>query len=438
MKVGLISPMGVESFYEGNILSDICKSYEELIEFTGDDLECMPSLGLLIMASFFPPEDELRYIEDQFYRTKKGDPSYFDEEFDLVLTSGFTLQAPRAYEIADHFRSKGSIVIMGGQHASSIPEEAKEHADSVVVGEGEDVFPALLEDLKNGCLKPFYYSGRNIPAEQLPSPRFDILEMTEKYNKVAVQATRGCPYLCEFCSIKAVYGNKYRKKPVDMVIDEIAEAKKYFPNFHVAFADENMMVDKKYSKELVRRLIPLGITWEAYCDISVADDDELLDLMREANCVELEIGIETVNQAALDAVSPWKAKRAPNYKESIKKIQDHGVGVMGLFMIGFDQDDPGIFRKMWDFIKENDIFEADLAILNPLPGSPIYQRLKREGRILSEDWTRYSWTQINYQPKLMTVEELKKGMIWLQKKSHSPEWMERKHSVLNPRVKRLC
>ncbi|MCD6310094.1 MAG: radical SAM protein, partial [Candidatus Eremiobacteraeota bacterium] len=435
---GLISPLGIESFYEGNILSDICKNYKELIEFTGDELECMPNLGLLIMASFFSPEDELCYIEDQFYKQKGEVPFYFNEDFDLILVSGFTLQSPRSYEIADHFRGRGIPVIMGGQHASSLPEEAKNHADAVVIGEGEDVFRQVLEDFRNGKLKPFYYSKRNIPGDQLPSPRFDILKFYERYNKVPIQATRGCPYSCEFCSIKAVYGNKYRKKPVHQVINEIKTARKYFPNFHVVFVDENMMVDKKYSKELVRQLIPLDITWEGYVDITVADDEELLDLMRESNCVELEIGIETVNQAALEAVSPWKAKRVPNYNESIRKIQEHGVGVMGLFMVGFDQDGPDIFERMWNFIKENDIFEADLAILNPLPGSPIYKRLKKEGRVLSEDWTRYTWNQINFQPKLMDVEDLRRGMIWLQKQIHSPEWTKRKHTVINPRVRRLC
>lgn len=436
MKVGLISPQGIESFYEGNILTEICKNYEELVEFTGDELECMPNLGLLIMSSYFSPEDELRYIEDQFYRGRES--SYLNENFDLVLLSGFTLQAPRAYELGDHFRKRKIPVVIGGQHASSLPEEAKQHADAVIAGEGEDVFPLFLEDFRQGNLKPFYYSQKQIPADKLRPPRFDILEKYEKYNKVPIQATRGCPYSCEFCSIKAVYGNKYRKKPVGQVINEIKEAKKYFPKFHVAFVDENMMVDKKYSKELVRELIPLDITWEGYCDISVADDEELLDLLRESNCVELEIGIETVNIEALKAVSPWKAKRAINYKESIRKIQDHGVGVMGLFMIGFDQDAPDIFELMWDFIRENDIFEADLAILNPLPGSPIYLRLKKECRILSEDWSRYTWNQINFQPKLMSVDELKRGMLWLQKKMHSPKWIDRKHSVINPRIKRLC
>jgi len=436
----LINPFGVEVFHPGNILSEICPDYRSLVEFSGDELECMPSLGLLMMGAYFPAEIEVSYIQDHFYYDFEHPetPAYFAEDFDLVALSGFTMQIPRAYQIADHFRKKDSTVIIGGQHASSLPQEAKTHCDAVIAGEGEDVFPRALKDWLQGQLKPFYYSQKNIPGELIPSPRFELLTEIARYNKVPVQATRGCPYNCEFCSIKAVYGSRYRMRPVANVIRDLEKAKALFPHPHISFADENMLVDTAYAKELVTAMIPLGLTWEAYADITVARNPELLDLLRVSGCLELEIGLETVNPESLKAVSPFKAGQIEKYPEMIKTIQDHGVGVMGLFVVGFDQDGPDTFERLWDFMETNRIFEADLAVLNPLPGSPLYTRLKEEGRILSEDWGRYTWTQINFQPKLMSVEELKKGMLRLHKKSHSKAWEQLRNSPLNPRFAREC
>lgn len=438
MRAALINPFGVELFHPGNLLNEICPDYRSLVEFSGDELECMPSLGLLLMAAYFPPEFELRYIQDHFYYDFKNpdSPVYFNEDFDLVVLSGFTMQAPRAYRIADHFRAKGAAVFIGGQHASALPQEAKLHADAVLAGEGEDIFPQALADWQKGTLKPFYYSQKNIPGELIPSPRFDLLTHLERYNKVPIQATRGCPYSCEFCSIKAVYGNRYRKRPVEKVIADLKAAKAIFPHPHIAFTDENMLVDARYAKELVKAMIPLKLSWEAYADLKVAEDGELLDLLRESGCLELEIGLETVNPESLNAVSPFKARLLEKYPAMIKTIQDHGVGVMGLFVLGFDQDGPDIFPRLWDFIEKNRIFESDLAVLNPLPGSPLYRRLKAEGRILSEDWSRYTWNQINFEPKSMSQEELKKGMLWLFKQAHSPKWQQLQNSPLNPRCGR--
>jgi radical SAM superfamily enzyme YgiQ (UPF0313 family) len=434
MKIGLISPHGVEHFQEGNIFNEFISSRKDLSDFTDDELEVMPNLALLTLAGYIDTnEHQVEYIEESFIYEPGKIPEYFSRHYDLVAISAFTFQAPRAYLLGDRFRSLGIPVVMGGNHITALPDEALLHADFVIAGEGEDVFPQFFEDFKNGTAKRLYESSRSVDLSTIPAPRFDLLLHKERYNKIPIQATRGCPHNCEFCSITAVYGHKFRVKPVENVIEEIKLAKSIFGKPHISFVDENMLVNRKYAKELLKLMIPLDVAWECYCDISVAEDEDLLDLMRESGCYEIQVGLETVNPESLREVSPWKYKKISSYPEYIKKIQGHGVGVMGLFMIGMDCDDTTIFRRLWDFIKENRIFESDLAIMTPLPGSDLYLRLKKEGRVTSEIWNRYTWYHINYKPALMTEEELKKGMLWLHRKIHSPEWMELKESAENPR-----
>ncbi|MCE1247734.1 MAG: B12-binding domain-containing radical SAM protein [Firmicutes bacterium] len=434
MKIGLISPHGVECFQEGNIFNEFIGSRQDLADFTDDELEVMPNLALLTLAGYIDSQQyQLEYIEESFVFEPGKEPEYFSHQYDLVMISAFTYQAPRAYAVGDYFRSKGVPVIMGGNHVTALPEEALEHADFVVTGEGEDVFPVFFEDFLNGRTKRIYESSRSVDLGTIPPPKFELLPHRERYNKIPLQATRGCPHNCEFCSITAVYGHKFRMKPVERVIAEIEIAKSFFVKPHISFVDENMLVNRNYAKELLRKMIPLGVSWECYCDVSVAEDEELLDLMRESGCYEIQVGLETVNPESLREVSPWKYKRITSYPEYIAKIQSHGVGVMGLFMIGMDNDDNTIFRRLWDFINANNIFESDLAIMTPLPGSDLYLRLKREGRITSEKWNRYTWYHINYKPALMSEDELKKGMLWLHHKIHSPGWMELKESEKNPR-----
>ena len=436
MKIALISPYGVEVYQEGHIMNEFISSKKEMVEFCHDELEVMPNLALLSIAGYIDTNlHEVKYIEETFVFNSGQTPEYYFEDFDLVGISAFTKQAPRAYEIADHFRSKNIPVVLGGNHVTALPHEAVEHGDYIMVGEGEDTFPEFWADFQKGSAKQFYHSNRNIHLSVVPAPRFELTTHRERYNKIPLQTTRGCPYHCEFCSITAVYGHKFRVKPVEKVIEEIQLVKSLFETPHISFVDENMLVDKDYAKALLRAMIPLNVTWECYCDLTIADDDHLLDLMRESGCYEIQVGLETVNPESLKQVSPWKYKRLSNYSFYIDKIQKKGIGIMGLFMIGMDYDTPESFQNLWQFIKDNKIFEADLAIMTPLPGSELYLRLKKEGRITSEDWNRYTWYHINFEPAKMSQEELKQGMIWLHKKIHSPNWMALKESDINPRPK---
>jgi radical SAM superfamily enzyme YgiQ (UPF0313 family) len=424
----------VEYYQEGHIFNQFIKSRKELADFTDDELEVMPNLALLTMAAYAGEMGHhVSYFEDGFTREGEASP-FLDEPFDLAAISAFTYQAPRAYHLAGEFRSRGIPVILGGNHPTALPDEALAHAGFVIAGEGEDTFPAFLQDFQNGTPKRLYRPSRPVDPSSIPPPLFRLLKSPERYNKVPIQATRGCPYDCDFCSITAVYGHQFRKKPVPQVINEIRLAKETFHTPHISFVDENMLVDKAYAKDLLKALLPLSITWECYCDVSVAGDEDLLDLMRESGCYEIQVGFETVNPESLRQASPWKYERLKKYPDYVKTIQDHGVGVMGLFMLGMDGDGPDVFQHLWDFIRDNHIFEADLAVMQPLPGSRLFTRLQSENRITCNRWNHYTWYHINHQPANMTQEQLRDGMLWLHKKIHSPKWTDLKNSPLNPRL----
>jgi len=438
MKIAFISPRGSESNQQNNILNSI---YQRLMKFLTfieiEDVEFMPNLGLLTIAGCLDDHHELVYIEEDYVDESQMEPVIFDEHFDLVCLSAVNSQAYRAYEIAEIFRKRGIYTVIGGLHSSMLPEEAKEHVDTVIIGEGEDTFPVFFRDFEKGEPKPYYKSSGQFDLRLAPMPRFDIVKNITRFNKITVQATRGCPHRCEFCCLYEVYGHKYRKKSPQQIVREIEYIKKLYPHPLISFADENMLVDRKYSKELLRAIAPLDVRWEGYCDISVADDDELLQLLADSNCVLQMIGLESLNFNNLKDIAPFKAKMIDKYAEAVEKIQSYGVGVMGLFMLGFDHDDENVFMEIRDFIKQTDMFDVDFAIVCPIPGTRLYKRLKKEGRITCEDWNNYAWYNVNFQPKKLTPKQLKEGIMWLFKEFNTPEEVGRKKERFQQIYRRL-
>lgn len=427
MKIAFISPRGSESNQQNNILNSIYQKLMKILTFIEiEDIEFMPNLGLLTIAGFLDNSHELKYIEEDYVKESQMQPLVYDEDYDLVCLSGVNSQALRAYEIADIFRKRGIYTVMGGLHVSMLPEEAIKHVDTVIVGEGEDTFPRFLKDFQNGKPEKFYKSSGQFDLRMCPMPRFDIVEDIKRFNKITVQATRGCPHNCEFCCIHEVYGPKYRKKSPEQVVREIEFIKELYPQPFISFADENMLVDRKWSKEVLKAIAKCNVRWEGYCDISVAEDDELLELLAESNCVLQMIGLESLDSQNLAQVSPFKAKRVKSYADAVRKIQSYGVGVMGLFMLGFDHDTENVFVNIRDFIKETDMFDVDFSIVCPIPGTGLYKRLKNEGRITCEDWDRYAWYNVNFEPKNLTAKQLKEGIMWLFREFNTPEEVARK------------
>ncbi len=365
-------------------------------------------LGLPVVAALTPDDIDVRILDA---RVEIVD---YDTHVDLVGITGLTSEMLNAYKIADGFRNKGVKVVMGGVHVSALPEEALRHADAVVIGEAELVWKGLLDDFKRGELKPVYRSESLIDMKHVPVPRRSLLkkEMYTSFN--TIQATRGCPFKCDFCTVTNFFGNKYRCRPVEDVISEIRR----FTGKSIVFLDDNIVGRPQYAKELMKALIPLKIRWGSQGSITLAKDDELLSLYSKSGGRYVFIGFESLAQKNLEGVHKgWNT--AKDYEAAIKKIHKAGIDIIGSFIFGLDDDDTDVFKDVLDFISINRIDVAMFNILTPFPGTGLYARLDEEGRIFNRDWSKYHTGEVVYRPLMMTVDELQKGYNWIYREMYS-------------------
>ena len=294
----------------------------------------------------------------------------------------------------------------------------------MIIGEGEPLWPEALKDFENGRLKPFYIQQPHgqFNLADAPMPRFDLLE-PQKYNRITVQTSRGCPHKCEFCASSILLTPRYKLKPVEKVIAELREIKKIWPRPFIEFADDNSFVHRAHYKQLLRELEREKLRWFTEADLSVARDDELLGLMRDSGCQQILIGLESPRKASLDGVelnANWKMRQQDDYKTAIAKIQSYGITVNGCFILGLDGDTPQVFEDVFDFVRESGLYEVQVTFLTAFPGTPLYGRLKLEGRILRDKaWELCTLFDINFQPKNMTVDQLQNGFLSLVKRLYS-------------------
>ena len=417
MKLGFIALSGVRA--HNSELTRLGLTLPGFVE-RNRIIASLPSLGLLTLAGLTPATFNVEYIEM---------PGDVESEplgaFDVVALSSFTARIKDAYLLADRYRSAGVKVILGGLHVTSLPMEAMQHADSIVIGEGEPIWPELLSDLQAGTLKPIYDSHRReFSLDDAPMPRFDLLD-AGRYNRLTVQTQRGCPFRCEFCAGSILISPKYKLKPVGKIIAEIRRIKEIWPQPFIEFADDNTFVNKHRSKELMRAVEKEHVRWFTETDVSVAEDNELLSLMRDSGCAQVLIGFESPVLLGLDGLEQnanWKAKQVDHYLEAICRIQDHGITVNGCFILGLDGTGTESFDRVFEFIIASGLYEAQITLLTPFPGTPLYQRLQREGRILREDaWELCTLFDVNFRPSNMTVAELESGFCQLATKLYSAE-----------------
>jgi radical SAM superfamily enzyme YgiQ (UPF0313 family) len=405
MNVGLIAMSGIRACDEE--LLRLGLTLPGFVE-RSKAVASLPSLGLLILAGMTPEEHRCEYLEIEDIRKVDALP----DGFDLVAISSFSAQIGEAYELADRYRAMGVKVVLGGLHVTALPDEAALHCDAVVVGEGEASWPQLLRDAEAGALQPAYRGDGRFDLALSPMPAFHLFDIA-RYNRLTVQASRGCPLRCEFCASSVLLTGKYKQKPVERVVAEIDRIREIWPRPFLEFADDNAMVDKRYWKRLLRELGTRRIRWFAETDLSVHEDDELLGLMRESGCAEVLVGLESPVEAGLRGLEmkvDWKRKRWPQYKEAILKIQSHGIRVNGCFVLGLDEHDSGIFDAVLDFAVDNELYDVQITIETPFPGTPLHDRLRREGRLLHEGaWERCTLFDINYRPLRMSVDELREG-----------------------------
>jgi radical SAM superfamily enzyme YgiQ (UPF0313 family) len=357
-----------------------------------------PYLALTTLAALTPPDVQVRLIDEN------AEDLDWQATPDLVGISLMTPLAPRGYEIAAAWRKRGVPVVLGGIHPTMMTEEAGTHADAVVVGEAERLWPQVVEDVRRGRLQPRYQEEGHAPLEHLALPRRELLKRKAYFFINTVQTTRGCPFDCEFCSVTQFYGNTYRLRPIAEVEREIQGIEGRF----VFFVDDNIVGDRAYARELFRRLIPHRLKWASQGSITIAKDPELLRLAQESGCMGLFIGLESLSQQTLQEMGK-SFNRVESYRDRIKRIHDHGIGIQGSFIFGNDGDTPSIFEDTLRFTEETRLDAALFSILTPFPGTRVYHKMRSEGRILCEDWSRYDMNHVVFQPRGMSPQQLQQG-----------------------------
>jgi len=358
-----------------------------------------PPLNVYLLAAYVPPEDEVEVIDENIHRLDTGSP------YELVGITVVTAAALRAYEIADLFRARGIPVVLGGPHVSALPDEAREHADAVVTGEGDKVWPQVIEDARAGTLKPIYQGGCLTDLAGLPYPRRDLIGRSAYLIPDIIQTSRGCPHKCEFCYLSTPDKVPYRTRPVGEVIGEI---KAMPPGRFLMFADDNLTADLVYAKELFRAMIPLKRRWIAQTTVKVADDPELLELMARSGCHSVLWGLESIRPESLAAAGK-RTNRAEDYTRAFRAL--HGYGILGAasFVFGFDGETPAVFPATIEAIRK---MKCDLPIiydLTPLPGTSVYRTLTAAGRVSGITWDRYTYYNVVFRPRDLTADELTTG-----------------------------
>ena len=327
----------------------------------------------------------------------------FDEGFDLVGITATTFSSQRAFDIADVFRKKGVKVVMGGVHACLMQEECLRHADAIVVGEAEYVWPRVLEDAAAGALGKTYQQDRPTDMDDVPIPRRDLFRQDPVVGMI--QATRGCNHACKFCYLPSVPWHRHRRRSPDKVYEEMKGVKQNV----VFFVDDNLFVDEEYAIALCEKIAPLRKAWSVQVPTTVTKNPRLLTAMQQSGCFFVQVGFQTVHPDSLQRAGVVQNK-IENYQELVRSFHEHGILVQGFFIFGFDSEDRRIFKAAETCIKQMGIEDALLYILTPYPGTPIYDQLKSEGRLLLQEREKYGWANAVFTPARMTARELEQGV----------------------------
>lgn len=359
----------------------------------------LPGLTLAMLAAATPDDCDLTLISESVHAIP------WDEPWDLVGLTAMGSGIVRAWQIADEFRRRGRKVVLGGIAISLLgPEPSLEHADAVVLGEADEIWADVVRDAQAGRLQSVYRPARRPPIESLPLPRYDLMR-TPRYGRWRpVQATRGCPFTCDYCSITAYFEQSYRKRPVDQVVRDVREAKRWSSKY-IAFIDDNIGVDWNWCAALWEALIPERIIWMSQCSLHIADRPDMLKLAYRSGCRMLSFGVETLSPANLAAHDKaWN--RPERYAEAIRRIREHGIDVSTEMIVGMDDDGEDVFDRTFDFLMQNQVSVPRVHILTPIPGTPLWERMKREGRLQLDDFSKFTGGRVVFRPARIAPDDL--------------------------------
>jgi radical SAM superfamily enzyme YgiQ (UPF0313 family) len=371
----------------------------------------MEPLGLAYVAALTPPHWEVRIV-DEVMEEIPDDATWGRP--DLVGLTSLTITVPSAYDIARHYRDRGVTVVMGGPHATLLPDEAARHTDVVFQGEAEGAWPSLIRDFEAGNLKPCYDGGAGSLAN-LPLPRRDLYH--SRYFLRLISASRGCRYRCEFCTLWKLAEGRYRTRPVDEVLVELEAAGGRRPLF---FTDENVFTDRDWTLSLFHEMADRGLSrpYAIQASLNIADDDQVLGALKRSGCMAILIGFESVSEESLRVMRKGVNLRVgvAQYQAKISRLHAHGLATAGTFMFGNDGDEPDIFERTVDFVRKAGLDVAHFGLLTPNPGTELYDRLAREGRLLytnfPADYARYDLQTAVFRPQQMTTGQLERGVVW--------------------------
>lgn len=389
----------------------------------------MPPLGLPLLAALTPPGHEVAILDDS---RRSLEFNGRDSAFELVGISSVTPTAERAYELAAEFRKRGAKVVLGGLHVTTLPDEAASHADAVVIGEADETWPQVVGDCAAGRLRPRYEAARPAPMTGLPAPRWDLLPRGLYPPLRVIETTRGCPHQCEFCVVPRYFGTAFRHRPLAEIEREL---RSYFPQPHPLYdrskrwfpagsnvpyfagkrllyvVDNNIVGDRRYARDFFDLLREVDVRWIGHASITIADDEDLLRRCAQSGCLALNIGLESLDQEALNALGkPFN--RAADFERSIETIHRHGIGILGTFVVGLENDTPATFGQIVEFAERTRLEVAFPLILAPLPGTDLIAQYGRQGRLLPASWRDYDSGSVVYRPRRIGTRQLFEGQRW--------------------------